>query len=118
MGRPGRPVLPIARRDGDPPTSPCGSGDNHPDRNKRSDDSAGAESPSRIKARSRRSGDNGVPLSGRSLGDLDVFHEGRSTWLAPPRSTCRIVRPATSPGRTVTTVDAGYRLTPWRLYER
>lgn len=89
MGRPGRMALPVARRHGDPPAPPCGSGDNHPDRYKRPDDSAGAESPSRVQGRSRRSGDHGVPLPGGSLGDLDVFHKDRSTWLAAPRRTCR-----------------------------
>ena len=77
MGRPGRVALAVARRDGDPPAPPCGSGDNHPDGNKCTDDSAGAESPSRVQGRSRRSGDHGVPLSGGSLGDLDVVHEDR-----------------------------------------
>lgn len=79
MGRTGRMALPVARRHGDPPAPPCGSGDNHPDGNKRTDDSAGPESPSRVEGRSRRRGDHGVPLSGGSLGDLDVLHDDRST---------------------------------------
>lgn len=88
VGRPGRSALPVARRHRDPPAPPCGSGDNHPDRNNPSDDSAGAESPSGIEGRSRRSGDHGVPLSGGSLNDLDVIHYDRCTRLGPPRRTC------------------------------
>jgi len=89
MGRPGRMALPVARRHGDPPAPPCGSGDNHPDRNKRPDDSAGTESPSRVQGRSRRSGDHGVPLPGGRLGDLDVFHKAVLLGWRPARRTCR-----------------------------
>lgn len=81
VGLPGRSALLVAGRHGDPPTSPCGSGDNHPDGNKPSADSAGAESPSGIEGRSRRNGDHGVPLSGGSLNDLDVIHDDRCTRL-------------------------------------
>jgi hypothetical protein len=91
VGRSGRTALPVARRHGDSPASPCGSGDEHPDRNKPSGNSAGRESPSRVKGRSRRGGDHGVPLAGGSLGDLQVLHNDRSTWPAPTTRRCRMV---------------------------